>query len=439
MGGQKSKEAVSTSGMGTISGTVASSDTNQSWRSRSQSYLLIWADSSLNEKEEDYQSTLRHLRSVVSEVHLITTPAQCITFLNEMDKQKAFIISSGALGRVLVPEIHDIAPVDTIYIFCANKQRQEGWAKQWPKIQGVYTEIQPICELLKKATHELDHDAISISYVPKQLLPGDGEKQNLDQLEPSFMYTVLFKEIILEIDEDDSKAMKQLVDYCSETGIDEDELKRFESTYDKKSSIWWYTCESFLYGTLNHALRCLEMETMAKLGFVIRNLHQQLLQLHREQLDDFKEKFVVYRGQGFNEEEFDHLNRNQSGLLSFNNFLSTSKLQKVSMDFIKRKLAKHPKKVGVLFIMTIDSEKVSIPSTTPFALIDHLSAIPTEEEILFSMHRIFRIENIQQMKDEKRIYEVQLTLTDDNDPQLTGLTQQMRKEVGVVDGIEWVN
>ena len=89
--------------------------------------------------------------------------------------------------------------------------------------------------------------------------------------------------------------------------------------------------------------------------------------------------------------------------------------------------------------MTIDPEKVSIASSTPFALIDHVSAIPTEQEILFSMHTIFRIENIQLMKGEKRIYEVQLTLTDDNDPQLTGLTQRMRKELGVVDGIEWVN
>ena len=139
------------------------------------------------------------------------------------------------------------------------------------------------------------------------------------------MYTVLFKEIILEIDEDDSKAMKQLVDYCRETGIDEDELKCFESTYHQKSPIWWYTCETFLYGTLNHALRCLEMKTMTKLGFVIRNLHQQLDRLHREQLNDFKEKFVVYRGQGFKEKDFHHLNSNMGGLLSFNNFLSTSK------------------------------------------------------------------------------------------------------------------
>ena len=98
------------------------------------------------------------------------------------------------------------------------------------------------------------------------------------------------------------------------------------------------------------------------------------------------------------------------------------------MDFIERSLAKNPENVGVLFIMTIDPEKVSISSSTPFALIDHVSAIKSEE-VLFSMHTIFRIRNIQQMKDEKRIYEVQLTLTNDNDPQLAGLTQQMREEL----------
>ena len=214
-----------------------------------------------------------------------------------------------------------------------------------------------------------------------------------------------------------------------ETGTNENELKDFESRYHQKSPIWWYTCEIFLYGMLNPALRSLEMETMAKLGFVIRNLHQQLDQLHKEQLNDFKKKFVVYRDQGFNKEDFQRLDNNKGGLLSFNSFLSTSKLQKVSMDFIERNLIKYPEDVGVLFIMTFDPEKVSISSSTPFALIDHVSAIPSEQEILFSMHTVFRIETIQPMKDKKGVYEVQLTLTDDNDPQLTGFAQRMREEL----------
>ena len=105
---------------------------------------------------------------------------------------------------------------------------------------------------------------ISISYGPKQMVSDDGEKQNLDQLESSFMYTVLFKEIILETDEDNSKAMKQLVDYCRGKDINDNELKDFEGRYHQKSPIWWYTCEIFLYGILNPALRSLEIETMAK-------------------------------------------------------------------------------------------------------------------------------------------------------------------------------
>ena len=99
------------------------------------------------------------------------------------------------------------------------------------------------------------------------------------------------------------------------------------------------------------------------------------------------------------------------------------------MDFIERNLIKNPENVGVLLIVTIDPEEMSISSNTPFVLIDHESAIPSEQEILFSIHTVFRIENIQQMKDKKRIYEVHLTLTDDNNPQLTGFTQRMREEL----------
>ena len=102
----------------------------------------------------------------------------------------------------------------------------------------------------------------------------------------------------------------------------------------------------------------------------------------------------------------------------------------MSRGFIERNLMKYPDNVGVFFIMTIDPEKVSISSSTLFALIDDESAMfPKEKEILFSMHTIFRIETIQQIKDKKRVYEVQLTLTDDNDPQLTGLTHRMREQL----------
>ncbi|CAF4185574.1 unnamed protein product, partial [Rotaria sp. Silwood2] len=169
------------------------------------------------------------------------------------------------------------------------------------------------------------------------------------------------------------------------------------------------------------------------MGFFIRNLHQQLEQLHQKQSNMYTEKFVVYRGQGLSQQDFQHLLDTQGGLLSFNNFLSTSKKQTTAMRFVQEKLRKDKDIVGVLFIMKIDSSKIS-SSTIPFALIDDYSVFPQEQEILFSMHTVFRVGDIKQTTNNNRLWEVQLTLTDDNDPQLSTLTKQMKEEI---DGTEW--
>ncbi|CAF4830543.1 unnamed protein product, partial [Rotaria socialis] len=45
--------------------------------------------------------------------------------------------------------------------------------------------------------------------------------------------------------------------------------------------------------------------------------------------------------------------------------------------------------------MTIDPSKIST-LITPFAMIDEHSALPQEQEILFTMHAVFRIGEIKQ-------------------------------------------
>ncbi|CAF4293292.1 unnamed protein product, partial [Rotaria sordida] len=83
--------------------------------------------------------------------------------------------------------------------------------------------------------------------------------------------------------------------------------------------------------------------------------------------------------------------------------------------------------------MTIDPNIISV-ATTPFALIDEYSAIETEKEILLSMHTVFRVNDIKQSVSNSRLWEVQLSLTGDNDPQLAALTNRIREEV---DGTGW--
>ncbi|CAF4678986.1 unnamed protein product, partial [Rotaria socialis] len=403
MGGQKSKS--------TASDRTAPSDAMPSRRRMTQNYLVIWVDGNIDENPEDCRNTLAQLRVVVSEVNVCRTLEECIEFLNEMDEGKAFVISSGALGQSLVNDIHGMPKVDAIYIFCGNKERHEAWAKDWPKIRGVFTSIKPICESLKKVARECDHDSIPMSFMPKRCTTDAASNvQNLNQLPPTYMYSVIFKDIILEINDDDAKSIKALEIYCKKKEIPDTEINELKRKYHQKSPIWWYTCEMFLYGMLNWGLRSLDMEAMSKLGFFIRSLNLQLKQLHQKQSAKFKKSFTVYRGQGMSEEDFQNLLDSKGGLLSFNNFLSTSMERKVGMEFVERTMKKNEDIVGAIFIMTIDQSKIST-SNTPFAMIDEHSAIPSEQEILFTMHTVFRVVEIKRTPNNSRLWEVHLTIT----------------------------
>jgi tetratricopeptide (TPR) repeat protein len=109
--------------------------------------------------------------------------------------------------------------------------------------------------------------------------------------------------------------------------------------------------------------------------------------------------------------------------MSFNNFLSTSKDRNVSLRFARSALA-DPDSVGILFVMTIDLSK----SKTPFASINGISYFPDEDEVLFSMHSVFRIHDIKSMGENQRLIQVDLTLTGENDDKdLRKLTDQIRE------------
>jgi tetratricopeptide (TPR) repeat protein len=243
------------------------------------------------------------------------------------------------------------------------------------------------------------------------------------------MYTQIFKEILLTIDFNEQH-IKDLTNYYRDNfsinDIQLNNIEQFQRDYDKYSPIWWYTHECWFYSVLNRALRMMEVDTIIKMGFFIRDLHQQIVQLHSEQLNEEhqSEQFILYRGQGLSTADFDKMRRTQGGLISFNNFLSTSKDPTVALGFARGSLA-NPASVGIVFVLTIDP---SIKST-PFASINNVSYYKTEEEILFSMHTVFRIDNMMQIEGDQRLWHIDLVQSNDNDPQLNNLTRRIREEI----------
>ena len=320
-----------------------------------------------------------------------------------------------------------MSQVDSIFIFCDNKKYHEQWAKEWSKIKDVFTEITPICEALKQASQQCEQNAISISFIATS---GDASSKNLDRLDPMFMYTQIMKEILLTITFE-QQHFKEFIDYCIQIFDDNEKelanINKLKRSYRSKTPVWWYTCQCFLYPMLNRALRTNDVDIIIKMGFFIGDLHRQIEQLHKEQSSDHQtgKILTVYRGQGLFKADFQKMEETKGGLMSFNNFLSTSKDHDVSLGFAHSALA-DPDSVGILFIMTIDPSK----SKTPFASINGISYFPKEDEILFSMHSVFHILDIKSMSENQRLIQVDLTLAgEDNDKDLRQLTDRIREEI----------
>ena len=121
----------------------------------------------------------------------------------------------------------------------------------------------------------------------------------------------------------------------------------------------------------------------------------------------------------------------KGGLISFNNFLSTSKNHDAALAFAESNQS-NPELVGILFVMTIDPSK----STTPFASIKYINNYKDEDEVLFAMNSAFRIGNIKSMSENNRLFCVDLTLTNDNDEDLHMLTNSIREDL-FSEGERW--
>ena len=393
-----------------------------------QEFVLISLDINLDfsKGHNAFSRSITDLSDAVSSIYTFMDINKCIDFLIDIEHQKVFMIVHGDVEGSIMSLLHQIPQLSAIFILSDDKSNYEQtMMKNWRKVEGIFTEITDISESIKRLLRLYDEDNTPFSCITAE----NAESANLDQLPPSFMYTQLIKEIILDL-EYNEQSIKDFVTYFNQHhayyDIDLKSVTAFAENYDLYTSIWWYTSPSFVYSILNKVLRNLETSTIAKMAFFIRDLHRQLEQLHKQQFNtgSSSQTFTVYRGQGLPREDFEKLRKTKRGLLSFDNFLSTSLDRDISYSFALS-VSDVTALIPILFHITVDPSK----STTPFACIDNLSYYADEKEILFSMHTVFRIGEIAKDIEHQILYRVELTLTDENDPQLSGLTHQMREEL----------
>ena len=388
-------------------------------------WRIIWLDQNMDNNVQLYRQNIEELGRVCDSIKTLTDKDQCVSYISDHNNRKLILISSGKLGRTTVPHVHDMRQVNAIYLFCGDKSKHEEWAKGYSKIKGVFTCIKLVCNAVNETIQKDDEPILTMGFVSTS---NDILNKSLDQLDQFFVCGEILKEVLSSIHfQQDS--MAEFIQYCRKTPFDHqlqlENTTIFEKEYRSEKAINWYMASRFLSTMINRALCNFKIECIMRIGFFIRDLHENIVRLYTEQSPTRLKlpRFLMHRGQGLSKTDFHYLKNTQDGLISFIDFLLVYKDQKVALN-VAQKSIEDPDTIGVLFVITIDP---SI-SSTPFANIEKILTNEQGANILFSMHSTFRITNMRTIDANDRLWEVQLLTIDNKDPQLRLVTEHIQEE-----------
>ena len=98
-----------------------------------ETFLLCWLDAGIN--TDDNRETQKQLQSIINQLTTFDNISECQQFIESHSAQNRLIlIVSGQFGRQIVPQIHHLRQLSSIYVYCMNKQLNEEWAQQFSKV-----------------------------------------------------------------------------------------------------------------------------------------------------------------------------------------------------------------------------------------------------------------------------------------------------------------
>jgi hypothetical protein len=96
-------------------------------------FCLVWLDASSSGK--DGRDTEQQLRSIINHLKKFQDVASCKKYINaRSSKERVVMIVSGRLGREIVPSIHHLRQVISIYVYCMDKEGNKKWAQDYRKV-----------------------------------------------------------------------------------------------------------------------------------------------------------------------------------------------------------------------------------------------------------------------------------------------------------------
>ena len=388
----------------------------------SEDFLIVWLDENMD-KTIDYFNMKRHLRYVLQYLRTFNDTNECIDFVSSQQTVSIFFLLSETLSEKILPLLLPIEQIVSFYVLC---QSQTDYNQQYSKRAGYFLDKNRLVSKLVVDIANLTRNSISICFLEQNSIKSF---RDLNKEHASFIWYQLLIEIFLRMDQMDMAKEEMISECLVQYEYDQIELTKiedFKNNYMLTKAIWWYTRDSFVYRLLNRSLRTENIDQIFKFRFFIKELYKQLKcesVKYKEQLIEYEiETFSVYRGQNITGIELENLRKNINGLVSFNTFLSTTTDRNLAIVYAGDGSRK-PEIESILFEIIVNTHT---NQTKPFANIAQFSYFDSENEILFFIGTICRIESVKQCE---KIWHIKLILCDDDDEQIKQVYTYLKEQI----------
>ncbi len=98
-------------------------------------YITVWLDAEVNTNEENRKAQ-EQLRTIISRLKAFESRDECKKYVRSLSSQeRVLLIVSGRFGEELIPKIHSLRQVVSIYVYCKDKIANEKWAIHFMKVK----------------------------------------------------------------------------------------------------------------------------------------------------------------------------------------------------------------------------------------------------------------------------------------------------------------
>ncbi|CAF0992439.1 unnamed protein product [Rotaria sordida] len=398
--------------MGNIFGSSTLKDVNL------ETFHLVWLDPAADDTAEDEEGQ-QLLRTSINHLRKFKDIEKCENYIQTVSKSDRIVfIVTGRLGQEMMPRIHQLRQISSIYIYCMDKDYHEEWSKDFTKVRGVVVELEDLVTKIRsdqitRIRNKVD-EPVSISIFD----PNIDSRQWTMGSNTRFIYSQSLIDFFLHM-KPTTKDKTDLISLCEKEYFNNKPelaiVHEFQRDYRPERALWWYTRDSFLSRLLNKALRVQNTNLLLLFRFFIHDIDRQLRYYQS------KSVMYVYRSQLMSNDELQLFKDSIGKFIAMDSFLSTILNREQAIDFVKTLIPVNELQ-HTLFEIEADPQYAT---SKPFANITAYS-YHANEEILFMIGSIFRLIDIR--CDNDQVWIIRMKLCNEDDQNIKSTFDYIKKD-----------